>query len=292
MSNDRYYIGGGNAAGILGVSPYKSPLQEYLTIIGEDHTPEDRVTFFRRRKALEPYACEIFQEETGLAIGHRNRRFTDRQLPFIRAEIDAETADQHNIELKSVHPMAARAWGEEGADNCPVYVTAQAQHGLMVTGRQLCYVLAMIGFDDVRVYRIERDDEIIAAIRAREVAFWTQHVEPRVPPDPTNVTDLKALYGKDAGLTIEATPEIADRVVSLVDRCIELKTLQTEVDADKEAIQLFMRDAAVLTIHGKPALTWKTQRASRFDQTAFKAAHPALYEQFKSASESRVFRIR
>lgn len=290
---DRHYLGGGNVAGILGVSPYKTPLQEYLTIVGEAEAPSaERLSFFRRRKSFEPVAAELFQEKTGLQLVTVNERYTDHEHAFIKAEIDAETAGGENVEIKTVHPLAARDWGEEGADDCPVYVTAQAQHGLMVRARDLCYVLAMIGFDDVRVYRVERDEEIIATLRKREIAFWQEHVLTRTPPPPANVEDLRVLYRRDAGNAIEATPEIVERIARLVDLTHRAKELEGAIGDEKEAIQLFMRDAAAVTINGKPAITWKSQTSNRFDQAGFKAAHPDLFEKFKAASESRVFRIK
>lgn len=290
---DRHYLGGGNVAGILGVSPYKTPLQEYLTIIGEAEAPSaERLSFFRRRKSFEPVAAELFQEKTGLQLVTVNERYTDREHAFIKAEIDAETAGGENVEIKTVHPLAARDWGEEGADDCPVYVTAQAQHGLMVRHRDLCYVLAMIGFDDVRVYRVERDEEIIATIRARELAFWNEHVLTRTPPPPANIEDLRVLYKRDAGNAVEATPEIAERIARLVDMSHRAKELDTAIGDEKEQIQLFMRDAASVTINGKPACTWKTQDRRALDQSAFKEAEPELFERFVKVSTSRVFRLK
>src|SRR6185312_9479892 len=54
-------------------------------------------------------------------------------------------------------------------------IPTQAMRGLGVTGRQLCYVQALIGFDDHRVYEIHRDDELIAEIRKQAERFWKYH---------------------------------------------------------------------------------------------------------------------
>lgn len=294
--HERYYIGGGNVAGILGVSPYKTPLQEFLVITGQaEPAGAEREAFFRRRKAFEPVAAEIFAERTGLQLLRVNHRYPDPEHTFIRAELDAEASDGANVEIKTVHPFAAKAWGDEGGDACPVYVTAQAQHGLMVSGRAVCWVLAMIGFDDSRVYRIERDDEIIAGIRAREVAFWHDHVESRIPPPPANADDVLALFARDSGAVIEATDEIAKRLGDLRVRKQRLKDLEDQVEADADAVKVFMGDAATICIDGRPAATWKSQDSRRFNQRAFEAAHPAhpaLLEQFKHTTTSRVFRVK
>lgn len=294
LSATRGYIGGGNVAGILGVSPYKSPLDEFLTITGQGE-PEDesQQAFFRRRKALEPFAVELFLSEVrGREVARVNHRYTDPEFGFICAEIDAETDDDENIEIKSVHPLAAADWGDPGGDAVPVYVTAQAMHGLMVTGRRVCFPIAMIGFDDFRVYRIERDDALIAAMRAKEVEFWNGHVLPMVEPEPVTRDDLRLRFGLDRGTTLEADTELLITINRLRDIAATVKPLEKEFEELKLQVQLAMRDAAAVAVDGKTLLTWKTQSACRFNQSAFAAAHPALFEQFKATSTSRVFRLK
>jgi putative phage-type endonuclease len=289
----RHYIGGSNIAGILGVSPYKTPLDEYLTIVGEAPAPDaERQSFFRRRKSFEPVAAELFTERTGLQLVAVNRRLTDPEFDFLKAELDAETDDGANVEIKTVHPLAARDWGLEGGDACPVYVTAQAMHGLMVSGRQLAYVLAMIGFDDVRVYRIERDDETIAGLRRRETGFWREHVLAGVPPPPRTGTDVLHLFARDLGTVVEATPAIVEAVARLRSLKAEAKDLTTEIDALEEQVKLFMGGAASLAFDGQVLATWRSQTARRLDQKALEAAHPEIIEQFRKTAETRVLRIK
>lgn len=40
-------------------------------------------------------------------------------------------------------------------------------HGLMVTNKQVCVFGVLIGGDDFRIYRVERDEETIQAILER-----------------------------------------------------------------------------------------------------------------------------
>lgn len=287
------YIGGGNVAGILGVSPYKTPYAEYLGII-EGRAPEvdaERARFFERRKALEPFAADLFAQRTGLSIIRRNERYTHPQFDFIKAEIDFETSDGCNGEIKTVHPLAAKAWGPAGEDDCPVYVTAQSMHGLMVTGRSRCYVQALIGFDDDRVYLIERDDALIANMLERELAFW-RRVQDRDPPDPMDSSDLLRMFARDAGSTLEADDEIAGVYHELVATRSQWAEADERREGLEERVKLALRDNAILAIDGVPVLTWRTQTSQRFDQKAFAAAHPDLFNEFKRASDSRVLRIR
>ena len=288
----RRWIGGSTAPAILQVSPYTTPLQAYESILGlaELETPE-QASFFRRRKAFEPVAAEIFTEKTGIKLAQFNRRLRDPEHAFIRAELDGETAEQHarNLEIKTVHPLAARDWGRDGTgEDVPTYVVAQAMHGLMVSHREVAFVLAMIGFDDARIYQIDRDEETIAAMREREVAFWREHVEVTIPPAAINAGDVLRLHPRDDGTSIEATPDL----VELIERGRvlrgEMKDCQTELDGIGDAIRLALGEHAVLSIGGKPAITWKAQNRSAFDQAEFKREYPDLFEAFKRSSSTRV----
>jgi predicted phage-related endonuclease len=144
------------------------------------------------------------------AFGHERRRYQDKEFTFLAAEIDLELGvdgEQCNVEIKTVHPFAAKAWGEPGSDEIPIYYAAQAMHGLMVTKRRRCIVAALIGADDLRIHEIVRDDETIAGIRAKELAFW-QRVQDRNPPDPQTAEDVRWLYAKDLGEVAEADDEL------------------------------------------------------------------------------------
>lgn len=261
LSETRGYVGGGNIAGVLGLSPFKSPLDEYLTITGDEQeiTPE-QAEFFEDRRDLEPWAAKKFTRRTGLQVVRTNERYNDPQFAWAKAEIDFETIDGCNGETKTVHPNAVSAWGDPDAgEEPPTYVTAQAMWGLGVTGKSLCYVQALIGFDDHRIYAIERDDALITEIRRQAAAFWKFHVEPRRMPQPTRVEDLLRLYKTDSGRAVEADDDIRDTLEALCAERQALKLHTARKDVHEYAIKAFMRDATTLLVAGQPALTWKAR---------------------------------
>lgn len=256
------YCGGANIAGILGISPFRTPLDEYLLISGEREeaiTPE-RAEFFEDRRDLEPWAAKKFTRRTGLQIVRTNERYQDVELPWARAEIDAEADDGGNIETKTCHPNAVRDWGDPDAgEEPPLYVTAQAMWGMGVHPATHCYVQALIGFDDYRLYRIERDDTLIAEIRQRAADFWRWHIETRRPPKPIRVEDLLKLYERDSGRAVEATADIRDSLEALCAERQALKLHESRKEVHEYAIKAFMRDATTLLVDGRPALTWKAR---------------------------------
>lgn len=287
------YIGGSDAAAILGLSPWKTTLDVYLDkVVGKNEEVDaSKAKIFARGKRMEPYIIDLFAEETGLVIARRGCRYQHPEYPFLCAEIDAEAESGENIEIKTVHPFASKDWGIMDTDDIPVYYAAQAMHGLMVTGKQVCIFGAMIGMDDFRTYRVDRDEDVIASLRQKEIDFWNM-VQSRTPPEPQTTSDAERLFKKDNGSTVEADENAIETILTLKELKAQKKELEAAIDGEEAKLKIAMKDASIITMSGNPLATWKCQVTNRFNQKEFQEAHPALFEQFKRQSESRVLRIK
>ena len=124
----------------------------------------------------------------------------------------------------------------------------------------------------------------------REREFW-QHVEDGTPPEVKTIADAVSRWPKDSGVSVVATPEIAEAVVKLAEVKDQLTALEADADALSLAIRTCMAEATVLTdsAPARSLATWKAQVRSQFDFQAFKAAHPGLYAQFTVKHPTRVF---
>ncbi|WP_312630992.1 YqaJ viral recombinase family nuclease [Pantoea piersonii] len=287
------YLGGSDVAGILGISPWRTPLDVYLDKVQPRKEPPSpgKQKIFSRGQRMEPYVIDLLSEETGLVIARRGERYLDPELPFIAAEIDAEAESGENIEIKTCSPFKAREWGEQQTDAIPVHYTAQAMHGLMVTGKKVCVFGVLIGADDFRVYRVERDDETIAAIREKEIQFW-EMVTTLSPPPVTAVSDVMRIFDRDSGTGIEADGKALDAVLQLRELQARRKEITDEIEFAEQKLKLFMQQNSFISLEGKQLATWRTQNSTRFNIAAFKEAHPELYDAFKTTTKSRVFRIK
>lgn len=266
------FIGGSDAAAILGVSPWKSAFQLYQEKVGalvEEITPAKQRIFARGHR-WEPVVVEMLIDELqdrghDVKIIARNARYIDREFPFISCEIDLELAidgEECNSDMKTVHPFAAKDWGEQGSDEIPIYYAAQGMHGLMVKPRRRCIFAALVGADDLRIHQIERDEETIAGIRAKEVAFW-QRVQDRNPPDPQTADDVRWLYAKDTGEVAEADDELLRLAGDLHFQKTVVKHAEDAIDVLSTKIKLAMGSAAILLHDGRPIATWKSNKPSR-----------------------------
>lgn len=293
----RKFIGGSDIAAILGLSPWKTPLQLWqdktMPAMPENNDPA-RLKVLNRGKRMEPYILDMARTEFGMDVIAVNERYQDAAVPYFACEIDAEAMDMvrgHiNLELKTVHPFKARDWGDENTDSLPIYYVAQVQWGMGITGRPETDVLALIG-DDLRRYVVQRDDETIQALRDRAQSFWVQHVETLNPPAAASMSDVHNLFPRDTGASVEADTEAAMAVRELRALKDEAAAIEARIEGVEKSIKEAMGGAALLTLGGSKLATWKTQRTKRFDQRAFQAAHPALFDQFIKTTESRVFRL-
>ena len=205
---------------------------------------------------------------------------------------ELEIGSIQNGEVKTVHPFVAREWGDMETDEVPIYYAAQSMTGLGITGREVCLYATLVGVDDLNFYAIHRDQETIDAMTAKAVDFWQNYVLTDTPPDPESFEDLKFLYARDNGASIEGTPEVLEKLDELRGLNDRAKSIEDRIDVLKFDIQAFMEPNAILTYEGNPVATWKSQSASRLDQKALAEAHPDIAAQFRKTSETRVFRLK
>ena len=271
MINRSEFLGGSDAAAILGVSPWKSPLMLYKEKIGEhvkEVTPAKQ-KIFNRGKRWEPVVVEMLIDELkdrghDVRVIDRNNRFSDLEHEFLAAEIDLELlidGETVNGEMKTVHPFATKDWGEQDTDEIPIYYTAQILHGQMVTRRNKTIVAALIGADDLRVHTVDRDDEMINVIRAKELEFW-ERVQNRQAPEPVSIEDIKLMYAKDSGSIIDASFEILNLCEAAKIIKQNIKIQETNLTEILTEIKLGMSDSSVLIHNGKQLATWRANKDS------------------------------
>ncbi len=307
------FLGGSDIASVLGVSPWKSAYALWEEKLGATQEPDDeqRDKVLRRGKRLEPVVMEMLQDEHDIWVLDRNVIHVDPAYEWMRAEIDFEHAipdiarlTDHTVgngDVKTVHPYAAKDWGAEGTDELPAYYVAQFQWGLMVTGRAVCMVAALIGADDLRIYEVHRDEEIIAHIRQAAINFWTNHVLTEVPPPIQTAEDAAKMLAKFDGLTVQAD----DLTRAALDRLKGVKAAEKRLEATREKYELQVKLAlavgagdatpskfALVDASGKPVATWNEQRCKRLSAKRVQDRYPEIAAECTEESTFRVLRCK
>jgi predicted phage-related endonuclease len=310
------FLGGSDAAAVMGLSPWATPVELWEQKTGRKPkaTPTAaQQKVYDRGHHLEPFIRGMVMDKlraNGLEVAllAANERYVDPEYGFLSCEIDFElvlTGDvvigdevvtlnrEHvNGDAKSVTGFARKKWGEDDTEDVPIEYAAQFMHGLMVTGRNLCLVAALKSFDDVDIYWVRRDEETIAGMRPKLVSFWVDHVLAGVPPDPIEFDDIKALFPNDNGQAVDATVEIASKVRDLVEIKKRIKGLEEDAKQLQFAIAEYISPNAILKYDGKEIATWKGQGHTALDQAALKAAHPDIAAKFTKTSTVRVLRLK
>lgn len=297
------FLGGSDIAAVLGISPWRTPLElwrDKITPRVERPARQVLTRGIRWESVVAEMLVESLQRDARqVEIVRSNTRYRDDEHPFLAAEIDFElrldgAEEITNCELKTVHPFKMREWGTSGSDDLPVHYTAQVMHGLGVTQRRSGMLAALFGADELRTYPVAADDETIAALRQRASAFWHDHVLTGVPPPPVNAADLDILFpAESAGPPLLADEELAARVMRLRALHAEMKAREAEAEAVEFEVRRAMRDASELVMpNGKTAVTWKERSGSWLDETALKEAHPKLAREFTRKWTRRVFNLK
>jgi putative phage-type endonuclease len=330
----RTWLGGSDAAAVFGLSPWATPQHLYEKKIGAPESPDpDREKFFARRKRQEPVIAEMLADEYGIVVTRLSldanpNRYVHPIHRYLAAEIDFEFEMSDRIaahfpdrpdllaipngtilngEIKTVHPFAAGEWGEQGSEDVPIHYAAQVMHGLGVTRRPAAIVAALFGLDDLMCFPVMADQELIAAMEAKCVEFWLEHVLPRVPPKPTNIEDFKRLYGKYAGRPVELDDRALGAYRSILECRKRVKVAQDDLEQLEWQLAAYVADAwgvptleqradvesndnAILRYQGREVGSWKRQRGAFLDQKRLKAEQPGIVNAYTVQHFYRVLR--
>lgn len=206
-------IGGSDAAAAVGLSPYQSQLELWLTKTARDSSlprpdPDDTTSPTYFGTLLEPIVAASYTKQTGNRVRRVNAVLQHPTIPWMLANVDREVVSNREVQLlecKTAGEFGARLW----RDGVPEYVVCQVQHQLAVTGKQAADVAVLLCGQKLDVHRIERDDALIARLIELEAVFW-RYVETDTPPpaDGSESADraLRCLY-PGAGGTVDFTDD-------------------------------------------------------------------------------------
>lgn len=291
LEDRRTGIGGSDAAAVLGLSKWKTPLEVYMEKTGEIGEQVDNEAMLWGR-ALEPVIRQQYAERTGRVVRVPEGILRHPQHAFMLANLDGVTDDGRLVEIKTAR--SAQDWGDPGTDEIPQAYLIQVQHYLSVTALPIADVAVLISGSDFRLYEVEADPELQDMIINGEADFW-QGVQAGVPPEPVTFADVQARFGRSTrGGTVDASPEVLAAVERLRQVKAGIKALEETEENEKATIMKAMGDADTLVYSGAPIVTWKAAKpAQRLDAKALQASMPQIYQQFlKTGEVSRRFLIK
>lgn len=267
-------IGGSDIGAILGLSPWRSPIDVWRSKV-EGWQPDDSPAL-RRGRILEPAVCEFYRLEEGpselLSVG--TMRHPEHQLMLATPDRIAvfQGGERRLLEVKTSR-LGVQGWGEPGTDDIPSCYLAQVEWTLEVVGLDEADVAVLLGGDDFRVYRVRRNDEMVRIMRERAETFWMLYVQPKTPP-PADASEgcekwLKEHFPAERAPLRDATPEERRLVAALREVEGQAERLNTQVNELRNCLRASIGEAEGIEAQSF-RVTWRKAKDSR--RTDWKAA--------------------
>lgn len=273
-------IGGSDAAVIMGMNPYKSPYQLWMEKTGQVEPPDlsdNQYVYWGTKN--EANIADWFQEETGKKV-KRLGTLRSREYPFMLANVDRTVVGENaGLEIKTAGVSQYRKWKD---DEIPDAYYCQCLHYMAVTGADYWYIAVLLGGNEAKWKRIERNEEDIQHLIMAETDFW-KLVETRTPP-PVDGSDscaaaLSAQYkGGDPNYSIILPPDIDGVIASLEDDKAIMDALKKQITEKENRLKALLGNAEEGTTDHYRVL-WKTQAGrSSVPLAKIKKQAPDIYQ--------------
>lgn len=289
LEERRKSIGASEVAAVLGMDPWRSPLDVYKSKLGGADDIDPLLAWLGHKD--EPTIAEWIVKFSGLHV-----RLVDGfmarsgEYPFIHASFDRLIDDVGMlipVQLKTAHEFTSHKWDE----GIPVQYRVQVQTEMLVAGAPRALLVVRIGARDFRAIWEPRDDKFINDYLIPGVrAFWDR-VETQTPPPPTTVAEINTVWPSEA-----REVELSDEAFEVLERITvlnsDIRAQEEERDALKVALAGYVETADTLLYDGVKVATWKTQKGRQsLDTAALRADHPDLVAGYmKQGADFRVLR--
>lgn len=288
-------IGGSDIGAICGVSPWKSPLDVYRDKVAEPESIINNEAFpVGETKSLywgsvhEAAIADAYTIVTGTKLMRYNRLITHPEKPYFIANVDrlaycadgsrpfntktGEIFTDTGIEIKTAR-FKDDEWGDEGTDEVPAQYFLQCQWymGLIPSIKRFILVV-LFGGNDMKVYCIERDQQIIDKIQEIGDKFWNENVLKRVPPPPRTFEEVKSLFPSAAIVKMTASAELEADIRQLAELTAKRKSAeQLEADQKFKVAEAMAECEMAVSVDGTPLATFKEGKRGRLLSIKVKA---------------------
>lgn len=252
LSHDRWLefrrqgIGGSDVAGILGMSPWRSPYSVWAEKTGRLPIDDTGNEFTHWGTIMEPILAKEFEKETSKKVYRQNKTFYRPDHQFLRANIDREIAGEPGfLEIKTAMEYKSSEWD---GDSIPVPYQLQVQHYMYVLNRPYVYIAYLIGGHHFDWQLVKRDQGSIDTFEPILIDWWEKYVvhdvEPDVDGETATTAALKALYPDEDGEVIELGHDINQLLRNREELTTSVKSTSKSIDAIANRVRQAMKEAS------------------------------------------------
>ena len=288
------YLGSHDTSAIVGDNPFMNRMDVYLAKkkLTDGIEQTERMTWGLK---LQPQILDAFSERKGVEL-EPERFIRHKKLTWFGGTPDGTIKGRkEGVDAKCIR-FAGDDWGDEDTDQVPRYILWQCHHFMTLMNYDRWHVAALVGGQELRCYKVERDKELSDMIIEADRAFWEEHVLKEIPPEIDGSGSAKTYLDKkyvshDEEIRV-ATDAEADLMLKLKDARTQLEEARAlELLYQNKLRQAIGENAGLASEYGK--ITWKQQKGRMtFDSRSLQLENKELYEKYlKQGEPMRVFRV-
>ena len=285
------YIGGSDAAAVIGLNPYKSAFTLWAEKTGRIPEFEGNITT-QVGAYLEDLVAQIFMSEAGKAVRRKNKMLVNEDYPWACADVDRMVVGEKAfLEIKTTNSPVALKKFKNG--EYPEAWYCQMVHDLAVTGLEKAYLAVLIECRDFKIFELERDEEEIATLMKEEEAFWSL-VQSDTPPVADGLKStgetLTEIYPQSNGESVDLCNYVNELKHYMV-LSAEIKALEAQKDEVANKVKAFLGEAGKgENEHFK--VSWTSSERKTLDSKRLAQEHPEIdLNGYYKVSTTRTFRV-
>lgn len=282
------FIGASDISAVLGMNPWKTPLQLWAEKTGRVPTPDlsdNEPAEWGRR--LERVVSAKFAEKNGVKLIAYKKRFVHPTYEFLSCELDNIIAGTDEIvEIKTCNASAYKEWKDK--DSIPQHYVVQVMMQLGLSQRKVGHIAVLCGGQKYLEKKVLFDQAMYDTIVERAVAFWKM-VQDRVQPEAVaddNETILNLFPTSNE--VMQSIESLNSAIAHLQEVKMHIKGLEDEKAAIEASLKQIIGEAAGVKT-SQYVVTWKEQSRAVVDTAAMKM--DGVYEGYTKESKTRVLRI-
>lgn len=251
----RHGIGGSEAAAVVGLSPYVTPIDLWVgkrEELAGNATPRPPNAAMQWGIYLEAPIRQAYADRFGVEVVTPPRSLFHPQHDWRRATPDGlimhgGSAIERGLEIKTASHRLAHTWGEDGTDDVPPHYAVQCLWSMHVLDVDEWDLATLIGGSDFRCYRLRRDRELEADLVAQVEEFWQRNILGGEEPEVDGSESFKNYLVRKwpgTGEPIEATPTMDLLIGDIWTKRAQVAKLSAELAQEENDLRAMLGDAS------------------------------------------------
>jgi predicted phage-related endonuclease len=286
--NGKCTFGASEAPALMGVSPYTSRAQLFVSKMSEPEPSDQDNPVFRRGHILEPALLTEASRLLGVNIVTPHVQYRKGRFTVSKDGVDDETSPNVGVEAKTTTKYSISS-----ADDLPAEWLYQGWAQQWVLGVPIYFVVLDRNMTISMVELPDNRSAIEAMLEQAELlgGLIDRKAQPEWDLDEFNAEDI-ALVFKQEPTSVELPAEAIHFVHVLEEARAAKKEAEKNESSAKDALARFLQGNEIGVVEGRPVISWKEYKGREsVDVKALQASYPELCAEFtKQGAPYRVMK--